>query len=90
MNKKKRLANKKHRKTKARLKTLRKISLLKVKKKIKPVVKPVEVSEEKIQKTEEIKKTPIKESTTKKKKTAAKKTTKKKTTKKKTTSKKEK
>ena len=73
MNKKKKLANKKHRKTKARLKALKKISLLKVKKKVKPVAKPIEATEENNPKIKVSKKTT-------KKKTTAKKTTKKKTT----------
>ena len=83
MNKKKKIVNKKHRKTKARLKDLRAISLKKMKKKVKPVPKPVETTEEIVPKTAEIKE--VKKTTTAKKKTTAKKTT---TTKKKTTAKK--
>jgi len=93
MNKKKKLANKKHRKTKARVKALRAASLMKVKSK--PAVKKVKeeapaIKQETPKKTVK-KKTAAKKTTTKKttaKKTTAKKTTAKKTTAKKTTAKK--
>ena len=75
MNKKKKTANKKHRKSKARLKALRVASLVKMKKRPKPVEKKVEEKAE------------VKKPATKK--TTAKKTTAKKTTAKKTTAKKD-
>ena len=90
MNKKKKTANKKHRKTKQRLKSLLDASLLKRKKR---VVKKVDVENETINDVaqEETKKTAAKKAPAKKtttKKTAAKKTTTKKTAAKKKTTKK--
>ena len=81
MNKKHKLANKKHRKTKNRLKLLRDASLAKVKKKI---IKPKEKPIAKVEKAKED--AVVKKST--KKKTTATKSTKKKTTAKKSTAKK--
>ena len=71
MNKKKQVVNKKHRKTKTRLKKLKDISLQSKKKKITNAPKKVEAKET-------AKKTTTKKTTTKK--TTAKKTTAKKTT----------
>jgi len=82
MNKKHKSANKKHRKTKNRLKLLRDASLAKAKKKI--INKPKEEPIAKVEKENED--TVVKKST--KKKTVSKKTTQKKTVSKKTTQKK--
>ena len=80
MNKKKKIVNKKHRKTKNRLKALKVASLAKIKKK--PILKPVK---DKVEDSAAVKKIDNKKTTTKK--TAKKKTTTKKTAKKKTTKK---
>ena len=94
MNKKKKTANKKHRKTKARVKALRVASLLKANKKItKPEPFADKTEEKVIPKKTAAKKTTAKKTTAKKtaaKKTTAKKTATKKTATKKTTAKKKK
>ena len=83
MNKKKKLVNKKHRKTKDRLKILNDASLAKAKKKV--IIKPKEEVENNV----ETPNVAVKKESTAKKKTATKKTTaKKKTATKKTTAKK--
>ena len=94
MNKKKKIANKKHRKTKARLKALKVSSLAKIKRKSapKPVEKKVETAAVDVEKKLTTKKTAAKKTAIKKtaiKKTAVKKTAVKKTTAKKTTAKKD-
>ena len=89
MNKKKKIANKKHRKSKARLKALKVSSLAKIKRKPapKPVEKKVETAAVDVAEKSITKKTTAKKTTAKK--TAAKKTTAKKTAAKKTAAKKD-
>ena len=82
MNKKKKIANKKHRKTRERLKQLKVISLSKMKKKVAPKKDVSDIAEKEVAAKTTTKKTTTKKTAAKKtatKKTAAKKTATKKT-----------